>query len=231
MYDGYDFTPNFDNINAYALGLLWADGYIVHQKGYRSRCLHIEVLEEDFGDFKESLGTLGKLTTSTRLRKNRTKKVTRGIISNKGLAEWLYMMGFKEKSKISPCKILEHIPVEYHADFMRGWIDGDGCFYINEKNNCQQFYMCGSYEQDWKAFENFLNLYDINFIYKQKIQIQNNKENKGSVIKILRKNDLIKLRGIIYNNDGVSLKRKKDKAFLISPLKYVKKINDVPSIP
>ena len=215
MYDGYDFTPDFNDINAYALGLLWADGFMVQQKGYRSKNLRIEVLEDDFIDFRESLSSLGKLSVTTRLRKNRTRKITRGVMTNKGLAEWLYERGFKEKSKISPCKILENIPIEYHIDFMRGWVDGDGCFYINNKNNMYQFYMAGSYDQDWTAFIKFLERHDIFYTYKQKTQFQNDRENKCSVIKILRRDDLIKIRDILYENANCFLKRKRDKAFSI----------------
>jgi hypothetical protein len=214
----YDYEPQFNELNAYALGLLWADGFMHHNKKYKSKYLRIEILQDDFMDFEAALSSLGKLTHGTRLRKNRTRPITSALISNKNLAEWAFNLGFKQKSQISPCAILENISKEYYRDFIRGWIDGDGCFYINSKNNIYQFYMCGSYEQDWTAFENFLNAHQISYIYKQKIQIQNNRENKCSVIKILKRNDLIKLREILYTNTFTFLKRKKEKADLIPAL-------------
>lgn len=212
----YEFTPNFNGINSYALGLLWADGYLrFNKKGFRGKHLGIEVLAKDFEDFKSSLSTLGNLTTRDRQREGRQKQ-TIGTITNLGLCEWLFERGFKDKSKVSPCGILKAIPAQYHRDFIRGWSDGDGCFYVNNKNNTYQFTIAGSYDQDWSAFINFLNTLEIKFRYKQVTQIQNGRENRSSYIRITNIGDLNKLTNAIYYNEVENfLTRKKEKAFSI----------------
>ena len=218
--DGYNFSPNFNEEQSYALGLLWADGWMSENKGFRAKHLRIEVLQEDFEDFRFALSSVGKLTEIIRLRKDRKKPVVSALISNKGLCEWLFNNDFKEKSIKSPIKILSHINKKYHKDFMRGWIDGDGCFYVNIKNNCFQFILAGSYEQDWTAFSNFLNENQIDYKIVNKKQIQNGKENKYSILRITNRNSIIRLKQLIYQDANFYLKRKREKAFQIPLNKY-----------
>jgi hypothetical protein len=213
--NGYDFFPNFNQEQSYALGLLWADGWMTQSKGFRAKYLRIEVLQEDFQDFRFALSSVGKLTERIRLRKDRKKPVVSACISNKALCEWLFNNDFKEKSMKSPVKILSYINKKYHKDFMRGWIDGDGCFYVNIKNNCFQFILAGSYEQDWTAFSDFLNENQIEYKIVNKKQIQNQKENKHSILRITKRNSIIRLKELIYENADFYLKRKHDKAFQI----------------
>lgn len=224
--DGYDFSPNFNEEQSYALGLLWADGWMGQTKGYRAKHLRIEVLEEDFQDFKSALSSIGKLTETVRLRKDRKKAVISALISNKALCEWLFENGFKNKSVQSPINILSHINKQYHKDFIRGWIDGDGCFYVNEKNNCFQFCMAGSYEQDWISFIKILNILKIKYTYKKKTQIQKEKVNKYSIIRITGLNNLKIFIDYVYKDANFFLKRKYEKAFIIKnrKLKIIKNI-------
>jgi hypothetical protein len=216
---GYNFIPDFNQDQSYALGLLWADGWMSQTKGFRAKHLRIEVLEADFEDFRLPLSLIGNLTEKPRLRKGRTKTITSAYITNKALCEWLFYNDFKQKSTISPTKILSNINEQYHKDFIRGWIDGDGCFYINKKNNCFQFVLAGTYQQDWSEFEKFLLKNDISYKIVQKIQIQNERENKCSIIRITKRKCLLRLKELIYDNANCFLKRKRDKAFEIPKLK------------
>lgn len=217
--NGYDFTPDFNQQQSYALGLLWADGWMSETKGFRAKHLRIEVLQTDFEDFRLPLSLIGNLTEKPRLRKGRTKPVSSAYITNKALCEWLFNNDFKQKSTVSPTKLLTHIPKQYHKDFMRGWIDGDGCFYVNHKNHCFQFVLAGTYQQDWIEFEKFLKLNGINYNIIQKTQIQNEKENKCSILRITKRESLLRLRTAIYSEADCFLKRKRDKAFAIPELK------------
>ena len=213
--NGYEFVPNFDESQCYALGVLWADGWLVSPKICRAKRLGLDIIYEDFEDFKESLSTLGKLYFKSRKRKNRKLQMT-SRISNKGLCEWLFNIEFKNKSNISPNKLLEFIPQEFTKDFIRGWIDGDGCFYINVKRSMSQFIIAGTYNQDWSSFTRILDMIDIK-TYKvvQKKQIQNGKENRGSIIRITNRKDITKLFYYIYNDPKHFLKRKYEKCLQI----------------
>jgi len=83
-----------------------------------------------------------------------------------------------------------------------GWIDADGCFYYNKKNNCRQFSIACSYEQDWSIFENLLN--DLSITYS--ISRQKNK-NKYSHLRITNKIGINTLGDYIYS-DFIPMKRK-----------------------
>lgn len=207
------FIPNFNETSSYALGLLWADGWMSYnKKGFNGKHLRIEVVSQDFEDFKDSLNTLGKLTSSERQRNGRQKQ-TIALITNSGFCEWLYEKGFMDKSRISPCEVLKSIPSQYHRDFMRGWIDGDGCFYIHEKNRTYQFVLAGTYSQDWTAFTGFLNTLKVKFSYRQKTQTQNGRENKCSIIRVTGIENLNRLVNAVYHSEASNfLKRKKEKA-------------------
>ena len=92
---------------------------------------------------------------------------------------------------------------------MLGWIDADGCFYWNEKYKLRQFYISGSYEQEWKIFENFLNDLDV----KYKIIRVNNK-NKYSHIRVTGKLNIRKIGESIFD-DIIPFQRKYEKYKLI----------------
>jgi len=218
LNEEYLYKPNFDESQSYALGLLWADGWLSNTKR-RSRNLFIEVVESDFMDFLPSLFSLGKVSTYRRERLGRSPQAS-AMITNKSLCEWLFNLGFKDKSTISPTKLISFIPDPFVKDFIRGWIDGDGCFYVNEKNKSYQFILAGAYNQDWSSFLSVLDSLKIKYTVKNKIQVQNGKENKGSVVRIVKREDLIKLIDFIYNEPKHFLKRKFIKGQIIKNAPY-----------
>jgi len=204
-----DFTPEFDDMQSYALGLLWADGYLYVNK---SRSLKFSCVEKDFYDFEHSLSKLGKLSYLKRTRIGRQPQID-AYIRNYGLTKWLFDNDFCNKSKISPNKILENIRKEYHKDFLRGWIDGDGCFYVNLKRKMFQFSISGTYEQDWTSLTNLLD--DIGVSYKIDRRIRHEKS-KSSTVRSCGYKNINKIVKYIYNNHSMCLKRKYDKAMIIS---------------
>ena len=90
-----------------------------------------------------------------------------------------------------------------------GWIDADGCFYWNEKYKLRQFYISGSYEQNWNVFENQLNLLNVEY----KI-IRISGKTKYSCIRVTGKVNINKI-GIYIFNDIVPFQRKYEKYKLI----------------
>ena len=214
----YIYEPNFDETQSYALGLLWADGYMT-KSTCRARNVAIEVVEADFYDFLPALESLGKVCVSKRTRENR-KPQAKAHISNKALCEWLFNAGFKDKSLVSPVGILNFISKDFVKDFIRGWIDGDGCFYVNEKNKQYQFSISGTYYQDWTSLTRIFDKLNITYKYWQQKQTQNGKENSYSYIRIINRPCLIKLIDFIYDNPKHFLKRKFDKCQLIKNASY-----------
>lgn len=189
--------------HAYLLGFMWADGYLLY--GKKRKEMRVEIVDDDMADIKNVFDTTGKWYFITRNRKNR-KPQTTASGNNAKLCDYLYEKDYKEKSTVSPKKIIESIPKNFIKYFLRGWSDGDGCFYTN--GTTRQFSICGSYEQDWTFIEQIFKENDIDY----KIQRRTHKTGKFSVIRIWNKKSLINLSKTLYQDyDDIGLKRKYDK--------------------
>jgi len=214
-----DYIPTFDNRGAYALGLLWADGYMQDTKG-KVKTLKIEVVEEDYHHFENSLSVLGTLSTQFRTRLNR-KSQARGFITNMGMNNWLYDNGFKNKKCTSPEFIFNSLNEQNHADFLRGWIDGDGCFYINEKRHLRQFSLAGNYNQNWDYLCKIFTKLNINYKIIKRCQRQKSGSiNSYSILRISNIEGIVKLIDYVYYDNMTDfLPRKYKKAIMIKNIR------------
>lgn len=179
---------------AYTLGYLWADGYAVNNE------IRLEIVKEDADAIKDVLEVLGEWFYYNRCRDN-NRPVTRVSTSNKVLFEYLIGLDFKTKSVVSPNKLLDTIPLALQNYFFRGIIDGDGCFYKNS------IIIAGSYDQDWKYFEDL----------SKKLNIKCNTYRKEN--KLNQRHSIIEFNGVnskklgeyIYSGIPFGLERKKKK--------------------
>lgn len=201
------FMKNFTKESVYLLGFIWGDGYV--SNGGTNKQIRIECVSEDIEALKPVLEKTGKWTYNKRMRLNKKREVTIATTSNKKLINFLVENDYKNKSMATPEKIWNKIPDEFKKYFILGWIDADGCFYHNNKWNLNQFYLSGSYEQDWTVFEKLLNELNI----KYKIQRMKNKT-KYSCIRTTNRKEIKKIGNYIYDN-LIPLKRKHDKYMLI----------------
>ncbi len=195
----YKVNPNqFLKINtkevAYILGILWADGFI-YSKKYQA--IRLEIKSEDMKCIDYIFKETGKWTITHRNRKNRQPQSTIQT-SNKILVEFLLQKGYYPHSIESADKILFLIPDELKHYWFRGLIDGDGCFYINKKNNIHQLSISGSYDQDWAYIINVFNNLNIKYSVNRRKQAQGTKINKFSYIRIANRKDIINFGNYIY---------------------------------
>jgi hypothetical protein len=189
--------------HAYLLGFMWADGYLLYEK--KRKEMRVEIVDEDMSDIKNVFDATGKWYFITRHRKNR-KPQTTASGNNAKLCDYLHENDYNEKSTSSPTKIIKCVPKNFIKYFLRGWSDGDGCFYTNGRT--RHFSICGSYEQDWSILENIFKDNGIDY----KIQRRTHKTGKFSVIRVWNKNSLLNISKILYQDyDGIGLKRKYDK--------------------
>ena len=128
--------------SAYFIGFFWADGYI-----RRNKELVIEIVKEDGNLLIDVFNKLGNWGISFRNRENRKPQIIFQT-TNKNLCDFFIKMGKYSKSSESHEKILNHIPKEYHSHFLRGLIDGDGCFYIGNEDKHIQFSLSGNLDQN-----------------------------------------------------------------------------------
>ncbi len=204
---------------AYLLGLLWADGYVkvIYRKSQRTPAYKIEttMVSEDLDTLIPLFNSVGKWCIYHRTRKKR-KPQTTILTNNQPLVEYLQQNDYGVKSIESACKILSKIPTELHKYWFRGVSDGDGCFYVNEKNRQCQFSITSEYEQKWNYFESLLNKLNIKYGIQRLIRKKKNKKKptKHSSLRITSKIGVVGFGNYIYNGyteDGIGLKRKYDK--------------------
>jgi transposase len=215
-YSKYDRDEHFfDDIDtrekAYVLGLLYADG------NNNGNDISIGL---QFGD-KEILEKVNELFKSNRplaFRNNEGKKnIIQGrncqlqnqyilcigsVYMCKKAAEWGLV-----KNKTLKITFPERLKEEFYSDFIRGYFDGDGCIYFNEKKMVLQWSIIGTF--------NFCSY--IKEFLKYKLNINCHlAQSKGSneVIYTLTVGGNLKINKLmefIYKDATIWMKRKKDK--------------------
>jgi hypothetical protein len=207
-YKVNEFLNDIDEYSSYVIGLLWTDGYLHTGR----KTLNITMLKEDLVEIDWIFNKLGEWYIQDRKRKNRRESRTLSTY-NPRLSNQLTDFDFKIKSTQSPYLVFDLIPKKYQKYFFRGIIDGDGCFYVSEKNSTYQFSIASTYEQDWSFYLDFFHKKGLNPIIKKRIQ----KSGKSSYLRITGRKQVLKLIEWLYegyDNDKIGLKRKFEKSLL-----------------
>jgi len=197
-----------DAIKSYILGFIYADGHVCKNGNEIS----IMIGEKDFENIKDIIIKTGKWSIKKRIRllKQTNKKYVSGCFRyhSKQTNLFLTKNDYREKSYLSPFKILNKIPKELHNNFFRGYIDGDGSFSFYGKKSCK-FNICSSIGQDWSCMVDLLKKLhiDVYKVYKYK-----RKNGNSSLLSISNKWDIIKLGEYLYkDSEEIRLERKYEK--------------------
>lgn len=198
------FITSFTPESSYILGFLWADGYI----SKRTNSISLECISEDINNIFPLFIKTGTYNLYHRNRKNRQPQSTINCSSFE-LASFLKENDYLDKSSVAPIKILSKIPNELKKYFFLGWSDGDGCFYIKEKqmSGCQ-FIMSGTYDQDWISLITLCSDLNINYQIDKFIT---GKGHRYSRFLISKNKDIIKLGEYFYTQLDIGLTRKRIK--------------------
>lgn len=207
---GYSKTRKFNNhyfhdidseLKAYFLGFIFADGYVVYREKNRNHEFAMQLKSEDrciLEALNEELGGVHDIC-----HKNPKKKMINGVdtisrdsdvlrVYSKDIVCDLMNLGVVQDKTHN--YQLPKIPDEYFFDFLRGYIDGDGCYYNNGR--IMMNITCASKEV-LEYLQNILQTYGIHTsIYKEK-------ELKYR-LNCYRKDDVKKLVNMLYH-DGFSL--------------------------
>ena len=142
---------------AYWLGFFWADGTI----GFGS-CMRIEITEEDGNELEKLFLNVFPFFIAKRARRNRKKQMSFSV-TDKNIGEMLKKLGKYPNSFESHQKILEYLGDENLVIFfLRGLIDGDGNFYLNESKKYAQFTLASNINQDWSFLLEYLKKFNPN---------------------------------------------------------------------
>lgn len=124
--------------DAYILGLIWSDGNLSRN------CIEIVLQKNDEKLLKDiSQYVYSKNTLTYREGRNvilngkeySCKPQVRFRITNKEISDKLRKVGLMENKSLN-CRFPK-IETEYISHFLRGLLDGDGCIYTKNKNNCR----------------------------------------------------------------------------------------------
>lgn len=213
---------NFENHNgAWLLGIYAADGYLPSTRGAQNRVIlslqkkdrdSVEMIKNEFqytGEIHEYLSTNGRPFVSLAFTSKKIRKTMEfyGIVNNKT---------FKLER-------IPDLPFEYKIDFIRGFFDGNGSLYELEKEKkVRMKIVCVSR----------LLLEDINIFLSENysVTLRNihiDKRYKYDTYYITyNKKDSFILGKIFYDNDYISLLRKKKRYF-----EYLKKYSQKDKYP
>ena len=196
---------------AYWLGLIYADGYVTDSNefgielDYKDKYI-LEKLNKDLGDKHVLVNRIRNknfngynFTSNTYTLRIYSKDIVNGLIKNGVTTN-------KTKNNIFP-----KVDIELLFDFLRGFLDGDGCIYINNKNNDVTVSFTNSNEIFLKYLNETLNdLIGIcGHIYKEK--------DFKYRLQYFKKEDVFILLNKLYKNcNDYKLERKYEKYKMIS---------------
>lgn len=200
---------NFESHNgAWMLGMYASDGYLPKTRGAKNRVVLslqigdrplLEMIKEELqytGEIHEYLSVEGYPFASLAFTSEKIRKKMEAY-------------GIVNKKTFKLDNIFEKIPEEYKIDFIRGFFDGDGTLNVSKKGKVSMGIICASKKL----------LEDINmFLYKNyKTRYQNihvdRRHQHDIYYMIYSKNDSFILGKAFYDNDYISLPRKKKRYF------------------
>lgn len=207
-YSVVDITTDIDQYSAYILGLLWTDGFISNKR----KTIGITMIKEDMLDISWIFNRFGNWYINDRRRENRRETRTLSTYNPK-LLNSLILCDFDKKSYFSPERLFSIVPNDYIKYLVRGIIDGDGCFYINQKQYTYQLTIASTYEQDWIFYIDFFSKLGFDFTIQKRI----NQRSKSSIIRLCKRNMISDFSRWLYDgydSDRIGLSRKYYKSLL-----------------
>jgi hypothetical protein len=206
----YSLNENYFNIidsneKAYILGFIYADGSVF--RNYLTIGLSdkdVEILEH----IKKCLGYDGIIYKRFDAKKNKSYVIL--SVSSKNIVKTLIDLGvINNKTYLS--KEFPTYEKKYEWAFLRGFFDGDGSIYCNFRNNnikTIEYTVCFSGNLSvLNQLKKILYEYNIS-----SSNIRHRRENEEScMLEIRGNNNIEKIYGLMYEDDGFYLKRKKNK--------------------
>jgi|LakMenEpi03Aug12_release.lakeMendotaPanAssembly.Ray.scaffolds.fasta_scaffold516147_1 hypothetical protein len=185
---------------AYLLGYLFADGYLGKRKSTLKdgsvKIYHqskIEIATEDSYAIEYCLKECDiKYTVSTRKRKN-WKDQTLFIISRDNVC--INYIDFVLSNKLNMNYAISIFRKDLILYFIRGFFDGDGSIYVNEKHYIRQVVFSGPIDYNWTFLLNLFTELGINASEKNIIRKNNN---KYSHLRFTKSNSVISFFEFIY---------------------------------
>ena len=210
-YCNYNFFEKINNANqAYILGFIASDGNLYKREGHEGQ-IQITLYQDD----KEILERILQVMQSNHPIKIGTTKKTATItfVSEKMYNDLLKIGLTPNKTlNLQIEEIFNNIPKKYWTDFIRGYFDGDGTVYINDKPN-KGYAAIALPEYSSNVFiEKLKTLSTLNFTFQQDYRTEKYNLPFGSIITKNATEKYIFLKLLYYNSPELFLTRKKQAA-------------------
>jgi hypothetical protein len=204
---------------AYYLGLIWGDG------GLDTTKISLKVVKEDGLEFYNIIKGLANFKVYEIKREDR-RVALNIVLGNTKLVKYLTEMDYRQKSLVSPTKILSTIPDELKRFFWLGLADADGSFFFSVKNRQNGFSVSGPIDQDWSDLKATMTMLGCESTI---VKRQNSpKGHKDSYIRISSKYDVVHFGQYLYQSykeDSIGLKRKYEKFLMIKDRFHSTRLN------
>ena len=205
-YCNQNFFKNINENSSYIIGLLASDGCLYKRDNHQG-LIQLSLSKEDMKILQDILIVL-KSTHPI----NKSEKMAAISITSDIMFKDLNKIGlFPQKTwTIDMKKILDNIPTEYHKDFYRGYLDGDGCITSSDqfKTISRTNIKIAVPETTGQVFKQDL----LNFNIESVFQIDNRKEHYKNNFGTLTFNNTIQkycfLKWIYPENCELKLERK-----------------------
>ena len=207
-----DYFENIDTpLKAYFLGFIFADGWIVNRENYGNYEFGIKLASKDKYLLELLNNELGGKNIISHIDPQEV------LICQKQIAHSGHCDTLRVYSKKIVCDLMKHgietnkslketIPIvddSLFFDFLRGYIDGDGCYYV-DNNQTYMHITCGN-RLPLEYIQNKLLQFDI----KTKIYTENDRKYRLMCTSFNEMNKLI--NRMYYKNDLFCLERKFEK--------------------
>jgi intein-encoded DNA endonuclease-like protein len=201
----YSLNHNYFNIidspeKSYLLGLLFADGCV----SYENNTINLVSNDLDLIEFfRESI----KCNKDIYKNPNHKLAYTFSFCSPKIKNDLINLGCVPRKSLILEFPNYNQVPEKVMSHFIRGYFDGDGSMYVTSKiNQCKIM-------SSTKFCIGLVKYLKYKFNFDLKLMHDKNLKKETSYIRITNKKKLYIFRDFLYDNDIMSLKRKKDKFY------------------
>lgn len=177
--------------HCYILGYFWADAYFGKDSKNKYRFV-FEVKTDDFLVVWPILERLSFPKFFTRQRNNSIN--SQCAVKKYGINTLRFFQENKFDDKKNGCPLYFKLNKDMRKFFVKGFLDGDGCIYLNKKSNVLKVDFCSCAGQNWDFLKDFCNDLGVNFAVYEKMRPANHSSHKKafhrvSLFSFNRKND------------------------------------------
>ncbi len=192
LYEGIISSPEL----VYILGLLWADGYIIHNPETYRYVVRLKMVRKDLFPLRHLFDKTGIWMSHEVKHEGMYGHIFSLSCYDKLFSKFLSEHGYCGKHSAS--QILSLICPTLHYLWWRGYSDGDGCFSLQNKSAA--FTYSGPIDETWDEASQIMTKQQVDWHIVRRI----NKYGKASIIKTSKFDSVIRWGDYLYHDYSIS---------------------------